>query len=140
MDGRAVNSLSCRLVPLLPNVNRNSAAAEVASMGIEAAGEWGLAATAAALRVEAVVEDLIPVADDERLAAGGARGGVAIDVVDVADVDVLQTGPQRDVASAAQGGVRGSRHIGHAVVRMEGRKVQRYVGTQRRRHPVREPR
>lgn len=108
------------LPPLLPHVNRNAAAAEGASMGIEAAGEWGLAATAAALWVEAVVEDLIPVADDERLAAGGAGGGVAIDVVDVADIDVLQTGPQRDVACAAQGGVRGGWHIGHAVVGMEG--------------------
>ena len=54
------------------------------------AGEGRAALGAATLWVEAIVEELVPVADDQWLSAGGAIGGIALGVVDIADIDVLE--------------------------------------------------
>ena len=81
------------------DVDGEAAATEGAGVCCEVAGELVTAAGAGAGRVELVGEDLVVVADDEGLAAAGAEGGVALDVVDVAGVDVEEAGAAGDGAT-----------------------------------------
>jgi hypothetical protein len=74
--------------------------------------------------------DLAPVAHDQRLVAVRAKGGVALAVVHIAGVDVVQAQLQGDVPGPHQGGSGCGRNLGHFVVGVKSREVQRHIGSQ----------
>lgn len=121
------------------DVHWNTARPECATERTEAAGDGVTASGACAAGVEAVGADGIPVAFDDDLAAARAVGGAAVRVVDVAGVDVVQAGIEREAAGVGEGGGRRGRELVELVVGMEGGEVEGDVGAQFGRDPAGEP-
>src|SRR5690606_22512667 len=118
------------------NMQRNPLASEAAGSGIEVAGNRRLAAGTAALRIQSVALDAIPVAFDQRGLAAGTERRIALAVVHIAGVDVVQACAQGDVARANQRRRRCRRDIRHLVIGMEGGEMQRHIGAQLVENPA----
>ena len=104
----------------------------------EAAGDACAALGAGALLVELVMQQVIPVAFDQRGFAARAESRAAFDIVDIAGIDMMQAVGQRNPARALQGGGRRGRHIKQLVVGVEGAEMQRHIGTQFGGDPARQ--
>ncbi len=86
----------------------------------------------------AVFADVVADAFDEGLATAGAPGGFGFGVLQVADVDKLETGLDGDFAGAQEGGLGRGRQVLELILREEARKVQRGFDTEVLGHPVAE--
>src|SRR6267154_738998 len=97
---------------------------------LEAAGDTRTALRASAVLGNPVVEDSVPVASDHCASAARAVSRAAFGVVDVACIHMAQAVPQCDLARAGEGRCRRLGNVGHLVVGVEGREVQRHVGSE----------
>ena len=98
---------------------RNALGAKVLGVAVNAACQRLPAVRTGAVRVKPIVEDAMPVALDERFAAGGAGGDAAFPIVHIAEVDVLESVGQGDVAGLLQDGRRGPVDVVQFVGRMK---------------------
>jgi hypothetical protein len=90
--------------------------------------------------IKVVASKLVPIALDEHLTTRPAIGRVVFQVVNVADINVSQPGGERLFARADERFGRGCRDIEHFEVRMERRKMQRYVRAEILQEPIAESR
>src|SRR5918996_180130 len=118
--------------------HRNAATTELLGLLSEATHQRAIALWTGAPCAEAVLEDLVPVAADEHRPAPRARGRIALWVVNVAGVDVPQSGGQRDPSRAAKGFPRRARNLEHLEVGMESGEVDRNIDAEIVRHPLRQ--
>ena len=77
------------------------------------------AAVTTAVAVERVLAEFVPVPFDEPLLTVRTERALPSGVIDVADVDVFQSGLQRDVARGDQCFVRRARAVEHSEVGMK---------------------
>src|SRR5688500_3814054 len=92
---------------------RQAARAPGAGRVLEHAGKRSPAVAALIAFVERPIGDGVAAPANQPLAAAGAVGAGASEIVDIADVDVVQTRLTRDRAGADQGRVRRARLVQH---------------------------
>ena len=102
----------------------------MARLRVKAAGQARPAELAAAIRRQIPAVQVIPTALNQQAATRGTEGGLPLDIIDIAGVDVMDTRCQRLPASPGERGRRSRGHIHHLEVRMEGGEVQRYIRAQ----------
>src|SRR5258706_7199480 len=103
----------------------------------EITGDFTAAGTAAF--DEAVVENLVPRAADDRAAAAGAIGRLPFVVGDVADVAVADAHRAGDLSCARERGGGRAGLVGHLEIGMKRGEVQRHGVAQVFQHPAGEP-
>ncbi len=69
----------------------------------------------------------MPRATNERLAACGAIGGLALVIKDIAHIAVLESRGKRDLPRALQGCPGGFWLVGHSEIWVERREVKRHT-------------
>src|SRR5207244_565186 len=89
-----------------------------------------VAVLAAPIRGERIVENLVPVANDDGTVATRTKSAATFRIVHVAGVDVAQAFRERDVARASQRSGRGMRDVGELVVGVKRGEMQRDIGTE----------
>lgn len=88
--GRSFRQLRGSSSDAVRGIHRGPARAAGAGEFLEASGNRCAALRAAAIGAESIVANVVPVAFDQRRAAGGAEGRVTLGVVRIAGVDVMQ--------------------------------------------------
>src|SRR6266403_4120690 len=120
--------------------NRQPSPSPLPGHCVEATWQSRVAEGTAATLIKVVASKLIPVALDEHLTTRRAIGRVVFQVTNVADVNVSQPGGERLLAGADERFGRGCGDIEHFEVRMERRKMQRYVRAEILQEPIAESR
>ena len=115
---------------LLSDRHRDSVAAETSDPAIEAAGDCSATARAKSALCQGVTVNLIPVPHNQALVAVRTEGSVPVRVVNIAKVNVIETGLSCDLTRAPQGVGRRRGRVEHPVGRMERREMQRNVSPQ----------
>src|ERR1700680_2213249 len=123
-----------------PDENRQATPSPFSGHCLEATWQSRIAECTAATLIKVVASKLVPIAPDEHLTTRRAIGRVVFQVVNVADINVSQPGGERLLAGADERFGRGCRDIEHFEVRMERRKMQRYVRAEILQEPIAESR
>ena len=110
----------------LVDVHRHTLAAPVAGGLFEDAG-YDRPAMATAIAVQMILPQLVPVALNEQTTAVRAVGGVALRIVDIADVGELDSAVQGDLVGVDQTLVGSREGVHHFEVGMKRGKVYWYV-------------
>src|SRR6516164_2787317 len=110
--------------------DRLSASSPCTRLRIEAPWKSCTAKLAAAAFIQIPTSKLIPIAFDKHLTARRTIGRIVFHVVDITDVNVMQTGDERLLAGANERLWRCPRNIKHFEVRVERGKMQWYIPTE----------
>src|SRR5512143_3848233 len=110
---------------LLSYRHRDSVAAETSDPTVEMAGDCSATARTKSALCQGVTLNLIPVSHNQALVAVRTEGSVPVRVVNIAKVNVVETGLSCDLTRAPQGFGRRRGRIEHPVRGMERREMQR---------------
>jgi len=121
---------------LVSNMNRLPSGAPVSWSWIKVPGAGFEAVAAAPLWIQVPVTQDIPVPSDQDLSAGMTVGARSLPVMDVAQIDMVDSVGLGNLPGTFEGRVGGTFHTGHFPVRMKRTEMQRNIRTQPFHHPT----